>query len=53
MMTGWDAFSAELVQYVIKAVILCAVIVAAVFVGSGIRKAVNKKKENQETTTEQ
>lgn len=51
-MTGWGAFGAELIQYLIKAVVLGAVIVAAVFAGSGIRKAVNKKKEKRDTTAE-
>lgn len=51
-MTGFDLFTAELLQYLIKAVMLLAVIVAAVFTGVGIRKAVNKKKEKQDTGSE-
>ena len=51
-MTGFDLFTAELLQYLIKAVVLLAVIVAAVFTGVGIRKAVNKKKEKQDTGSE-
>lgn len=47
-MMGWSAFGAELLQYLIKAVVLCIVIVAAVFAGAGIRKAVTKKKNNKE-----
>lgn len=52
-MTGLDLFTAELVQYLIKAVVLLIVIVAAVFAGVGIRKAVSKKKDNQETVSEE
>ncbi len=46
-MEGMDLFLNELVQYSVKAVSLLAVIVAGVFAGIAIRKAVNKKKENQ------
>ncbi|MDE7367381.1 MAG: hypothetical protein K2N24_08510 [Lachnospiraceae bacterium] len=52
-MTGWDLFATELVQYSVKAVVLGAIIVAAIFAGVGIRKAVIKKKENQNTASEQ
>ncbi len=50
-MTGWEAFFAEFVQYVVKAIILGGTIVGAVFAGIGIKKAVNKKKE-KETSAE-
>lgn len=49
MEPGWGAFGAELLQYVIKAVVLLAAIVGAVFAGAGIRKAVDKKKQEKET----
>ncbi|MCM1494380.1 MAG: hypothetical protein NC089_01110 [Bacteroides sp.] len=52
-MAGWDLFATEMVQYLVKAVVLGAIIVAAIFAGAGIRKAVNKKKENQNTASEQ
>lgn len=52
-MAGLDLFATELVQYLIKAVVLLIVIVAAVCAGAGIRKAVNKKKDNQETVSEE
>ena len=48
-MTGWSAFGAELGMYVIKAVVLIATIVAAVFAGAAIRKAKNKKSEQEES----
>lgn len=49
-MEGLDLFATELVQYLFKILILGATIVAAVFTGIGIRKAINKKKQQQETT---
>lgn len=52
-MAGWDLFATELVQYLIKAVVLGAIIVAAIFAGTGIRKSVIKKKEKQNTASEQ
>lgn len=52
-MAGWDLFATELVQYLVKAIVLSATIVAAVFAGIGIRKAVNKKKEKQDTVSNQ
>ncbi len=51
-MAGWDLFATELVQYLVKAIVLLAVMVGAIFAGIGIRKAVNKKKENQDTASE-
>ncbi|MBQ8147783.1 MAG: hypothetical protein IJ040_03225 [Lachnospiraceae bacterium] len=48
-MEGLDLFLTELVQYSVKAVVLLAVIVVAVFAGVGVRKLVNKKKEKQES----
>jgi hypothetical protein len=45
-MTGWQAFGTEFVQYLIKAVVLGITIVAAVFAGAGIHKAVDKKKNH-------
>lgn len=51
-MEGWDLLAAEFVQYLIKAIVLLAVMVGAIFTGIGIRKAVNKKKENQDTASE-
>ena len=50
-MTGWSAFATEFIQYVLKALILGATIVGAVFAGIGIRMTVNKKKE-KETSVE-
>lgn len=52
-MAGWDLFATELVQYLVKAVVLGAILIAGIFAGVGIRKAVNKKKENQNTASEQ
>lgn len=51
-MAGWDLLAAELVQYLVKAIVLLAVMVGAIFAGIGIRKTVNKKKENQDTASE-
>ena len=51
-MEGMDLFLTELVQYSVKAVALLAIMVAAIFAGIGIRKMVNKKKENQDATAE-
>ena len=45
-----NLFLNELAEYSVKAVLLLAVIVAGVFAGIAIRKAVNKKKENQNST---
>lgn len=52
-MAGWDLFATELVQYLVKAVALGVILIAGIFAGVGIRKAVNKKKENQNTASEQ
>lgn len=48
-MEGLDLFLTELVQYSVKAVVLLAVIVVAVFAGVGVRKLVNKMKEKQKS----
>ncbi len=52
MEPGWGAFGAELLRYVISAIVLLATIVAAVFAGAGIRKAVDKKKLEKESVKE-
>lgn len=52
-MAGWELLTTELVQYSVKAVVLGAIIIAGIFAGVGIRKAVNKKKENQNTASGQ
>lgn len=51
-MAGWDLFAAELVQYAVKAIVLLIIMIAGIFAGIGIRKAVKKKKEKQDTVSE-
>ena len=43
-MTGWEALGIEAGQYLFKVAVLGITMIAAVFAGAGIRKAVDKKK---------
>lgn len=51
-MSGWELFTTELVQYSVKAIALGVILVAAIFAGIALRKAVKNKKENQDTASE-